>query len=158
MNEHSSVFASDCESQGKWLSADNLETLFTEETVFTRLGFTPLVDWFASRLITQCWKFISPCPETSPNCVGRAVFKPDWSIFPSINLRISSTFTSSLHFREDRPLPREGYLVCSLVWPFLLCRISEKGKMGRSIAQVLFLVQVRGKEAIFCLKFYDLRI
>ena len=84
MNEHSSVFASDCESQGKWRSTDNLETLFAEETVFTRLGFTPLVDWFASRLITQCWKFISPCPVTSPNCVGRAVFKPNWPIFPSI--------------------------------------------------------------------------
>ena len=72
----------------------------------------------------------------------------------SINLRLSSTITSSLHFREDRSLPREGYLDCSLVWPFLLCRISEKGKMGRSIAQVLFFgYRWEAKKRYFAISF-----
>ena len=157
MNKHSSVFASDCESQGIWLSEFNLDTLFRRSDCFFKIrifSFGRLICVPATSSVLEIY-FSLPCNQ-SQLCWKSSVQANLADL--SINLHISSTFTSSLHFREVRPLPREGYLVCPLVWPFLLCRINEKGKMGRSIAQVLFLVQVRGKDAIFRLKFYDLRI
>ena len=137
MIAHSSVFASDCESQGKWLSAEDLVTLFAKEIVFTRLRFTSLVDCFAARLFTRCWRFRFSCSDTSPNWVVRTVFIPAWSIFPSI-YAFPPPFLFPCILEIIDLYPGRGTLIALYLVHFCFVGGVLKEKMGRSFCPSLF--------------------
>ena len=152
MNEHSSVFASDCESQGKWLSAYNLETLFRRSDCFFKIriySFGRLICVPANYSVLEIYISL-PCNQSQLCWKSRVQAK---LADLSINLRISSTFTSSLHFREVRPLPREGYLVCPLVWPFLFCRFMRRERWADPSPKFYFWFRWEAKKRYFALSF-----
>ena len=148
MNAHCSVFACDCESQGKWLSAEDLVTLFAKRDRFYKIqiySFGRLL--CGSAMFSMLEIYISLSWYQSQ--LGRKSLVQARLVDLSINLRHSSTFSFSLHFKEVSPLPRRGTLIALYFDHFCFAGWVVKEKMGRSIAQVYFLVTGERQEAIF---------
>ena len=137
MNALCSVFACDCESQDKWLSAEDLVTLFAKRDRFYKIqiySFGRLL--CGSAMFSMLEIYISLSWYQSQ--LGRKSLVQARLVDLSINLRHSSTFSFSLHFKEVSPLPRRGTLIALYFDHFCFAGWVVKEKMGRSIAQVYF--------------------
>ena len=110
-----------------------------------------MVDCFAARLFTRCWRFRFSCSDTSPNWVVRTVFIPAWSIFPSI-YAFPPPFLFPCILEIIDLYPGRGTLIALYLVHFCFVGGVLKEKMGRSFAQVYFLVTGERQEAIFRLK------
>ena len=136
-------------------AAHNMLDQITLDYCFTVLGFIPLVDCFASRENTRCVSFISPCPDSSLNCVGIDALKTDWTSFPSI-YAFPPPLLLPLVLEKIENYPGKGILIAPYLNNSVLPGLMRRARWAEPLPKSYFLFQMRGKEVIHRRKFYDL--